>query len=44
MEKKLLLRLQVELWRKLKAQAERESRSLHGQIIWILSRAVEGEV
>jgi hypothetical protein len=37
------LRIPTDLHEKLKAMAERESRSLHGQIIYLLRKAVEGE-
>ena len=40
---RFVLRLPPELHRKLKELAERENRSLHGQILYILRRAVEGE-
>lgn len=38
---KFALRLPLELHGKLKAMAEREHRSLHGQIIYLLERAVK---
>lgn len=41
--KAMTLRLPVDVWRKLKVQAERERRSLHGHIVYLLSKAVEGE-
>jgi hypothetical protein len=37
------LRLPLDLHKKLKAMAERESRSLHGQIIYLLRKAAESE-
>ena len=40
---RFVLRLPPELHRKLKELAARENRSLHGQILHILRRAVEGE-
>lgn len=38
-----LLRLPPELHEKLKALAEREERSLHAQIIYILRRAIDAQ-
>lgn len=37
------LRLSADLHTKLKLLAEREQRSLHGQILYILQQAVDGQ-
>jgi hypothetical protein len=37
------LRLPLDLYNKLKAMAERERRSLHNLIVYLLEKATEGE-
>lgn len=39
MIKRVTLRLEPELYEKLKAQAKRERRSLHAQVVWLLDQA-----